>query len=97
MTMKKPLKPGEVSVAAFKAKLSGFLRKVRAGQTLVVTDHGKPVARVIPIENENLPRTLPLRPFSAIAAEFAAENRTKPISDGTPTSLELLLEDRRKR
>ena len=35
-----------VSVSVLKARLSEFLRRVRAGDTLVVTDRGAPVAMV---------------------------------------------------
>lgn len=39
-----------VSVAELKAKLSSFLARVRMGEDVVVTDRGKPVARLIPFE-----------------------------------------------
>ncbi|HIF05400.1 MAG TPA: type II toxin-antitoxin system prevent-host-death family antitoxin [Gemmatimonadetes bacterium] len=38
-----------VSVSILKSRLSEFLRRVRAGDTLVVTDRGAPVAIVTPI------------------------------------------------
>jgi prevent-host-death family protein len=38
-----------VSISALKARLSEFLRHVRAGDTLVVTDRGAPVAIVAPL------------------------------------------------
>ncbi len=38
-----------VSVSALKARLSEYLRRVRAGDTLVVTDRGSPVAIVAPL------------------------------------------------
>ena len=37
-----------VSVREFRANLPGFLRKVRHGESIVVTSHGQVVARVIP-------------------------------------------------
>ena len=37
-----------IGVRALKATLSQCLRHVKAGRTLVVTEHGRPVARVIP-------------------------------------------------
>ncbi len=42
-------KPDSVGVRELKAALSGYLRRVRAGQSLTVTDHGEPVALIIPI------------------------------------------------
>ena len=41
---------GEVTVGIrdLKAHLSGFLRKVRSGQTILITDHGQVVGQIIP-------------------------------------------------
>ena len=41
--------PDSVGVRDLKASLSGFLRRVRAGETLIVTDHGEPIARITPM------------------------------------------------
>ncbi|MFN2490939.1 MAG: type II toxin-antitoxin system Phd/YefM family antitoxin [Actinomycetota bacterium] len=38
----------EVGVRELKNSLSSYLRKVRDGETVVVTDRGVPVARMIP-------------------------------------------------
>jgi prevent-host-death family protein len=38
-----------VGIAELKASLSAFLVRVRAGETVLVTDHGHPVARIVPI------------------------------------------------
>jgi prevent-host-death family protein len=38
----------EVGVRELKNSLSSYLRRVRQGETVVVTDRGVPVARVIP-------------------------------------------------
>ena len=38
-----------VPISKLKAKLSEYLEAVRAGEELIVTDHGKPVARIAPI------------------------------------------------
>ena len=38
-----------VSVSKLKDKLSAYLRKVQDGQTLLVTDRNKPVARLGPV------------------------------------------------
>lgn len=37
-----------VGVRDLKASLSGYLRRVREGESLTVTDHGEPIARIIP-------------------------------------------------
>ncbi len=38
-----------VGVAELKAALSSYLARVREGETVTVTDHGRPVARLVPI------------------------------------------------
>lgn len=37
-----------VGVRDLKASLSAYLRRVAAGESVVVTDHGRPVARLVP-------------------------------------------------
>lgn len=38
-----------VGVAKLKASLSAYLAKVKAGQEIVVTEHGRPIARLVPV------------------------------------------------
>jgi prevent-host-death family protein len=81
-----------VGVADLKNNLSRHLRSVEAGEEVEITDHERPIARLVPIESKT--RLLvrpPLRPFSEIR-DKVYEPANWPIS-----SLELLLEDRRKR
>lgn len=37
-----------VGVRDLKARLSEYLRRVRSGQTIVITDHGQVVGRILP-------------------------------------------------
>lgn len=37
-----------VSVRELKLQLSKYLRRVRAGEIIVITDRGKPIGRIIP-------------------------------------------------
>jgi len=39
----------EVGVRELKGALSRYLKRVRAGETIVVTDRGEPIARIIPV------------------------------------------------
>lgn len=39
-----------VGVRELKDSLSAYLRRVNGGETVVVTDHGRPVARLVPPE-----------------------------------------------
>jgi len=40
----------KVGVRELRDGLSRHLATVRSGQTITVTDHGKPIARIVPIE-----------------------------------------------
>lgn len=40
---------GEVGVRELRDSLSRHLAKVREGHTITVTDHGRPVARIVPV------------------------------------------------
>jgi prevent-host-death family protein len=39
-----------VGVRDLKARLSEYLRRVRSGQTIVITDHGQVIGRILPAE-----------------------------------------------
>jgi prevent-host-death family protein len=41
-----------VSVGRLKARLSEYLRRGRAGDDVVITDRGKPVARLVGLEGD---------------------------------------------
>jgi len=38
-----------VGIRELKARLSAYLRQVKAGATVVITDRGKPVERIMPL------------------------------------------------
>ena len=74
------------SVSNLKAHLSENLRRVAHGETLVVTDRRKPIARIIPYEMDDLVEKMPSMPFTPA-----------PINIGelpTINSLSLLLAER---
>jgi prevent-host-death family protein len=82
----------QVGVADLKNNLSRHLRSVEGGEVIEVTDHDRPIARLVPIEAKTtLVLRPPLRPFSEIRDKVY-----KPLNLPV-TSLDLLLEDRRKR
>lgn len=39
----------QTGVRDLKIHLSAYLRKVEAGQTVVITKHGKPIGRIMPV------------------------------------------------
>jgi prevent-host-death family protein len=82
-----------VGVADLKDQLSRHLRAVEAGEVIEVTDHARPIVRIVPVRGEGEPIIIrpALRPFSELR-----DRRYEPL--GLPvTSTDLLLEDRRRR
>jgi prevent-host-death family protein len=37
-----------VGIRDLKSQLSEYLRQVKAGETIVITEHGRPIGRIIP-------------------------------------------------
>jgi len=86
--------PTLVNIATLKAQLAKYLRMVRSGRDVVVTDHKMPVARLVPFEAQAAFETIPPeRPFSDCAGrEIPPVEKNLPID-----SLEFLLRERGKR
>jgi len=42
----------DVGIRDLRAHLSRYLEQVKAGEEIVVTEHGKPVARLVPMNGE---------------------------------------------
>jgi prevent-host-death family protein len=51
------MKPHRTGVREAKAHLSRLLRGVERGQEWIITDRGKPVARLVPASGDDLPLT----------------------------------------
>jgi prevent-host-death family protein len=90
-----------VGVRELKAQLSAYLQKVKAGETIIITEHGKPIGRLAP-----LPKTKEERIQAMIDAGLISWSGKKfvPLPDSelaelepgaTKTVSEILLEDRR--
>jgi prevent-host-death family protein len=54
--------PGQVGVYEAKTHLAALLERVEKGETIVITRHGRPVARLAPVEEKRM------TPAEAIAA-----------------------------
>jgi prevent-host-death family protein len=93
--------PGaRVSIGRLKARLSEYLGRVRAGEEVVITDRGRPVARLAPLAGEPAAETrvetlvragLVRRPTRALDASYAELPRP---ADPEGRSLESVLEER---
>jgi prevent-host-death family protein len=92
------------SISETKAKLSALLELVRAGETVTITDRGRPVARLVPAagsedetDEERLARLerkgLIRRPKQKLDAEWFL---SRQLPRARESVLEALLEERRE-
>jgi len=85
------------AVSELKASLSDYLSKVKAGEEVIVTDRGRPVARLVPLERgeEGIPAHLLLLERAGLVkigkgtlpADFWAMSRVKDPKDRALTAL----------
>jgi prevent-host-death family protein len=71
-------RPDQVGVRELRQNLSVYLRRVKAGETLEVTEHGQTVARLIPQPAATL------SPLQRLIAEGRATAPTSHIKDIPP-------------
>jgi prevent-host-death family protein len=84
-----------VGVRELKASLSRYLGRVRAGQTIVVTDRGRPVARIVPVGiPEHVASLMAEGRVTWSGKPFTLPARAHRLRPGPPLS-EYIGEDRR--
>jgi prevent-host-death family protein len=85
-----------IGIGELKSTLSECVREVTAGRTIVVTDHGQPVARIIPEAVSLRERVEALRKAGAIAWSGHRLRPAKPVDKvrGTQTVADLVVENR---
>ncbi len=88
-----------IGIRELKEQLSGHIREVKGGATLVITERGKPVARLLPIApaetsvEEKLHRLVEAGVISWSGRKLAADVPAIPVR-GSKTVAEMLIEDR---
>ncbi len=84
----------KVGVADLQAHLSGHLRSVKKGETLVVVERGTPVARIVPAADPRggVVTRPPTRDLSSVKQML---KRLRPLALPVD-SLAILLEDRKR-
>lgn len=81
-----------VKIAELKDNLSRYLRAASKGASVLVTDRDRPVARIVPIQEEEGVEVQPAtRPFTSV------RDRRFPRTRSTVDSLSLLLAERGSR
>lgn len=90
-----------VAISKLKASLSEYIAYVKRGEELVVTEHGKPVARIVPIAQnpdndsrmQELIRRGVIRPGKGNLAEVLAGLPVIRVPEGT---VQRLIDEERK-
>lgn len=90
----------KVGIRELKNRLGSYVRKVRRGATILITDRGKPVARIVPE-----PETPRARSLEDLLQELQAAGhlrlgtkpfaRIKPVPAGGKPASQMIVEDRR--
>lgn len=85
-----------VGIRELKATLSKCVREVKSGRTIVVTEHGRPVARIIPEAIPVRERVESLRKAGTIAWSGRRLRLAKPVGRvrGDRTVADLVVENR---
>ena len=85
-----------IGLRELKAKLSECVREVKTGQTVVVTERGRPVARIIPDVTSVRERLEALREAGGILWSGRRLGRGKPVARarGRRTVADLISENR---
>ena len=85
-----------IGIRELKSTLSECVREFRAGRTIVVTDHGQPVARIIPESASLRERVEALRNAGAVAWSGRRLRPAKPAGKvrGAKTVADLVVENR---
>jgi prevent-host-death family protein len=86
-----------IGIRELKSHLSAYVRRVKAGETVVITERGKPVGRLIPMEGS---RDETLRRLGEAGVLSWSGRKPRPLAHRPPrvrgdrTISDLLLEDR---
>jgi len=84
------------TVRELEARLSAYLRRVEAGETVTITRHGRPVGRIVPVEATLDRRLAALEQAGLLAWNGEHLPSAAPVAqtEGGVTVAELLVEDR---
>jgi len=86
----------DVGIRELRADLSRWVKRARAGEEVVVTDRGKPVARLVPVDGERKIDRLIREGVVTPAPRPWKGPLPKPITiEGVESLSEIVLRDRR--
>lgn len=85
-----------VNIREFRDHLSAYLRRVKAGEVVEITERGKPIGRIVPVVHPVEERIQALREAGLVQWSGRRLPDRAPVARvrGKPTVAELLVEDR---
>ena len=83
----------EVGIRVLRDKLSWYISRVREGEEVVVTDHGKAVARIVPLDRPGLLERLVAEGVVTLPLDRERAPLRMRIAPTAPVS-PLIIEDR---
>ena len=85
-----------VGIRDLKAQLSKYIQQVKAGETVIITERGKPIGRIVPTEPTTETRLKELEQAGMLAWSGRKLQSSAPMAQtrGGKTVAEMLLEDR---
>jgi prevent-host-death family protein len=85
-----------VSIRELKSRLSHYLRLTRKGESVVITDRGVPIGRIVPMGQDLEQRLAAMRQAGLAQWSGHKLRRRRPAAKvrGTKTVAQLLVEDR---
>ncbi|RMG50711.1 MAG: type II toxin-antitoxin system prevent-host-death family antitoxin [Acidobacteria bacterium] len=86
----------KAGIRELKARLSAYLRQVKEGATVIITERGKPIGRIVPIFQSTEEQLEALSKAGLIAWNGQRLQPLAPVAQarGDRTVADLLLEDR---
>ncbi len=90
------IQDNHVGIRELKTHLSRYLQRVKAGQTLLITERGQVVGRIVPAEQSLEERLDAMRAAGLLAWSGKRLQALEPIAqiEGNRTVAGLLIEDR---
>lgn len=85
-----------VGVKELKTNISRYLRQVKAGIPITITEHGKPIGQIVPIQNNPDNRILELiaKGYAEWGGQKMADREPVGYNTGTKQLSDLIEEDR---
>ena len=88
----------KIGIREAKIHLSKYLRMVKQGREIIVTERGRPIVKIVPIEKDDIPlkeRVKRLEDSGILESEKKAAKMKPPIPiKGGKTAQAYLMEDR---